>query len=178
MASLLTAVAQSVISISSSQQTGDTTTITTSTGDAVQNETVANADQSMDIDSIGPNNEQATAKATVEPPGDPAETDSVVTKNELTMTGNPMIRASSLPLNLNGNTTSRYGFVYDDRMILHTPLNPHPESPARIQGIYQKLREGGCLAKMRQILIRKVKKDEVLLVHSDDHWDKVQMIAR
>lgn len=87
-------------------------------------------------------------------------------------------RATSLPLNLRTVNKSRYGYVYDDRMMLHAPIEHHPESPQRIHGIYQRLREAGCLSKMKIVPIRRAKKAEVLLVHSEDHWEKVQTITR
>ncbi|OCB84319.1 histone deacetylase clr3 [Sanghuangporus baumii] len=92
-------------------------------------------------------------------------------------------RASSVPLDKEVARRPRYGYVFDARMMNHAPLSAsnngdHPEQPARISGIYQRLREAGLLSRMRLIPIRMARKSEVLLVHSEDHWEKVQMIAR
>lgn len=160
MASLFSAVAQGVSGLINLSQPSANGTTATSVGDAVPPQTLANTEKPMEVDSIIVNNEQ------------PAAGPSKVSGYKST------IRAASLPLSLTGNITSRYGYVFDDRMMLHAPLDEHPESPARIQGIYQRLREAGCLHRMRQVQIRQVKKSEALLVHSEDHWDKVQMIAR
>ncbi|KAL5529145.1 hypothetical protein ACEPAG_5119 [Sanghuangporus baumii] len=94
-----------------------------------------------------------------------------------------LTRASSVPLDKEVARRPRYGYVFDARMMNHAPLSAsnngdHPEQPARIMGIYQRLREAGLLSRMRLIPIRMARKSEVLLVHSEDHWEKVQMIAR
>lgn len=87
-------------------------------------------------------------------------------------------RASSLPINLSNVPEFRVGYVYDDRMMLHSPVELHPEAPARLLGIHQKLRDAGYLTRMKLIPIRLARKSEVLMVHSEDHWEKVQMIVR
>ncbi|THH05529.1 hypothetical protein EW145_g4728 [Phellinidium pouzarii] len=70
------------------------------------------------------------------------------------------------------------GYVYDGRMMLHAPRDDHWEAPARIHGINQELSNDGCLSRMKLIPIRMVRKSEALLVHSEDHWEKIQMIAQ
>ncbi|GAA6044078.1 hypothetical protein JCM8097_005022 [Rhodosporidiobolus ruineniae] len=72
------------------------------------------------------------------------------------------------------------GFCYSGRMTLHAPLpkfdnnDPHPEQPARITGIFNKLSNGGLLSRMQRVQIREVVKEEVMLVHSEGHWDRVR----
>ncbi|GAA5999704.1 uncharacterized protein JCM10292_003708 [Rhodotorula paludigena] len=73
------------------------------------------------------------------------------------------------------------GFCYSARMTLHAPLprtvnenDPHPEQPARIQGIFNKLSNGGLLARMIRVPVREVLREEVMLVHSEGHWDRVR----
>lgn len=88
------------------------------------------------------------------------------------------LRASSLPANLDNLPELKTGYVFDDRMMLHSPVEYHPEAPARLLGIHRKLRDGGCLTRMKLIPARLARKSEVLMVHSEDHWEKVQMIAR
>lgn len=79
----------------------------------------------------------------------------------------------------------RVGYVFDLRMTGHTPPtdpddpdddDDHPESPVRIVRIHARLEEAGSLALMRKIPIRNLRKDEALLVHSEDHWQKVAAI--
>lgn len=84
----------------------------------------------------------------------------------------------------------RVGYVYDTRMMQHTEVrdpsgdeddydseNHHPEQPRRIECIDKKLEEAGCLDLMTRLAIRHLRKDEALLVHSEDHWQKVEAIA-
>lgn len=93
-------------------------------------------------------------------------------------TVNP-VRSSSVPLDKSPLTTKKCGYVYDLRMLLHAPLqasDDHPEAPARIQGIAYKLKEGGLLNRMKLINARKVTEMEALLVHSEDHLQKINLI--
>ncbi|KAG9049554.1 Histone deacetylase hda1 [Tulasnella sp. UAMH 9824] len=84
----------------------------------------------------------------------------------------------------------RVGYVYDTRMMQHTEVRDpnddeddvdseshHPEQPRRIECIDKKLEEAGCLDLMTKLAIRHLRKDEALLVHSEDHWQKVEAIA-
>ncbi|KAG8910506.1 Histone deacetylase hda1, partial [Tulasnella sp. 417] len=85
----------------------------------------------------------------------------------------------------------RVGYVYDTRMMQHTEVRDpnhytpedddseshHPEQPRRIECIDKKLDEAGCLELMTRLAIRHLRKDEALLVHSEDHWQKVEAIA-
>ncbi|KAG6820251.1 hypothetical protein H0H93_003415 [Arthromyces matolae] len=82
-------------------------------------------------------------------------------------------RASSLPLQRPGYNV---GFVYSTEMMSHFSPTGHPEAPERISYIYNALVQGHHLAKMKWLPIRTVKREEALLVHSEDHWDKVQAI--
>ncbi|BGP49310.1 Histone deacetylase hda1 [Rhodotorula kratochvilovae] len=73
------------------------------------------------------------------------------------------------------------GFCFSARMTLHAPLprtvnenDPHPEQPARITGIYNKLLNNGLVAKMVRVPVREVLREEVMLVHSEGHWDRVR----
>ncbi|KPV74546.1 uncharacterized protein RHOBADRAFT_54352 [Rhodotorula graminis WP1] len=73
------------------------------------------------------------------------------------------------------------GFCFSARMTLHAPLprtvnenDPHPEQPARITGIYNKLLNGGLVARMVRVPVREVLREEVMLVHSEGHWDRVR----
>ena len=102
--------------------------------------------------------------------------------------------APSLPGVAMVGTRSRIpkvGYVYDIRMMGHAKyMDPndmndededdagdrHPEQPRRIQRIDQKLQDSGCLQLMSRLQIRPMLKHEALLVHSEDHWQKVAAI--
>ncbi|EIN11329.1 histone deacetylase clr3 [Punctularia strigosozonata HHB-11173 SS5] len=86
-------------------------------------------------------------------------------------------RASSEPIDFRLPRHS-IGYVFDARMMAHSCLDGHPEQPERIVSIYRLLAENGCLEKMKHIPIRMVKKQEALLVHSEELWDKVLAISR
>ena len=79
-------------------------------------------------------------------------------------------RASSLPANPPDYTV---GYIYSSEMMSHFSPHGHPEQPARIQHIWQTLVRDQLTKKMKWLPIRQVRKEEALLVHSEDHWDKV-----
>jgi len=82
-------------------------------------------------------------------------------------------RSSSVPLHHFDYTV---GCVYSAEMTSHFSPHGHPEQPARISRIWQALVHGRYVNKMKWLPIRAVRKEEALLVHSEDHWDKVQAI--
>ena len=103
-----------------------------------------------------------------------------------TSTNTSRPRASSDPVN-KANEMHRFGYVYDIRMMAHHPVAvsgneaddlSHPEEPRRIAMIFAKLSTNGCIKRMRQIRIRHVRMAEALLVHSENHWEKVMQICR
>ncbi|KAF8806401.1 histone deacetylase complex protein [Phlegmacium glaucopus] len=79
-------------------------------------------------------------------------------------------RATSLPANPPDYTV---GYIYSSEMMSHFSPHGHPEQPARIQQIWQTLVRDQLTKKMKWLPIREVRRDEALLVHSEDHWDKV-----
>lgn len=87
------------------------------------------------------------------------------------------------------------GVVYDAQMMLHAPMNYnpeldweelsdadddkyylawHPEDPRRIQKIYDQLQEQGLTKQMLQLPCPTVSVSDVLLVHSEALWNKVE----
>ena len=81
----------------------------------------------------------------------------------------------------------RTGYVYDPLMMLHcqdgyTPTadhvqdsgEGHPEEPMRIKRIFSRLAESGLIRRMKRLDFGQVTFDQVLLVHTADHWNKVQ----
>jgi histone deacetylase 6 len=83
------------------------------------------------------------------------------------------MRASSLPIKPEEYTV---GYVYSLEMMIHYSRHGHPEQPERISRIHDALGEAKCLSKMKRLPIRPVRREESLLVHSEDHWDKVRDI--
>jgi histone deacetylase 6 len=80
-------------------------------------------------------------------------------------------RASSVPIKYPDFSV---GYVYSSEMMSHfSPQGHHPEQPQRIQRIWVALKSGQLTEKMKWIPIREVRRDETLLVHSEDHWNKV-----
>lgn len=90
-------------------------------------------------------------------------------------------------------STAQTGLVYDVRMRFHVESEPsdaelHPEDPRRIHAIFEAFvsaglawREGdsGVVSEyyMGRIDTRPVTKEEVLLVHTQNHWDWVQSLS-
>ncbi|KAI0930403.1 hypothetical protein AcV5_007127 [Taiwanofungus camphoratus] len=88
----------------------------------------------------------------------------------------PLPRASSLPPSLRPSEI-QVGYVYDAKMMLHScSRGHHEEQPERISRIFDILKENGCLSKMRRLPIRRILREEALLVHSEALWDKVLAI--
>lgn len=85
----------------------------------------------------------------------------------------PGPRATSVPINPPDYTV---GFVYSTEMTSHFSPHGHPEDPNRITRIWQAIVGKRYTQKMKWLPIRPVRKEEALLVHSEDHWDKVQAI--
>lgn len=91
-------------------------------------------------------------------------------------------------------SSSQSGLVYDVRMRFHVESEPseddlHPEDPRRIHAIFEAFVNGGLVYNedrdsgrsdayyMGRIDTRKVTKEEVLLVHTESHWNWVQSLA-
>jgi hypothetical protein len=83
--------------------------------------------------------------------------------------------------------TYRTGYIYDATMMLHCvdgyePTDEHvedageghPEEPMRIKRIYHRLREAGLLGRMKMLAFEQVSFEQVMLVHNEEHWFKVE----
>jgi histone deacetylase 6 len=71
------------------------------------------------------------------------------------------------------------GYIYDPAMMMHThPTEEHPETPDRIGIIFREMRIQGLHARMKSLFFGPVARHHAMLVHSEDHWDKVEQIAR
>ena len=81
-------------------------------------------------------------------------------------------RASSVPL---APPTYSVGYVYDAAMMSHSPdeADEHPEQPQRIVAVHNTLLKHGCLGAMKRLPFRRVQREAVLLVHTEQHWRTV-----
>ncbi|KAF8271520.1 histone deacetylase complex protein [Lactarius quietus] len=81
-------------------------------------------------------------------------------------------RASSVPL---APPTYSVGYVYDAAMMSHSPDegDDHPEQPQRIVAVHNTLLKHGCLSAMKRLPFRRVQREAVLLVHTEQHWRMV-----
>lgn len=81
-------------------------------------------------------------------------------------------RASSVPL---APPTYTVGYVYDAAMMSHSPdeEDEHPEQPQRIVAVHNTLLKHGCLSAMKRLPFRRVQREAVLLVHTEQHWRMV-----
>ncbi|KAH9883138.1 hypothetical protein J1614_000508 [Plenodomus biglobosus] len=102
----------------------------------------------------------------------------------------PKPRSSLLPY-----PTSRTGLVYDPRMRFHAELpesdhssdDIHPEDPRRIHSIFQEIKQAGLVDAVTddgdaredqcwRIAIRPATKPEILLIHTEDHYNFVESL--
>lgn len=100
--------------------------------------------------------------------------------------------SSSAPLDTPSRPASpqrifRTGYVFDHLMMLHcqdgyTPTadsvlsdaGGHPEEPMRIKRIFSRLADQGLIKRMKRLNFSQVTMDQILLVHTEEHWNKVQ----
>ncbi|TFK44766.1 histone deacetylase complex protein [Crucibulum laeve] len=87
-------------------------------------------------------------------------------------------RSKSVPLTGDHSKDYNVGYIYSAEMTSHFNPAPagHPEQPARIESIWKAIVNKHYTKKMQWLPIRPVRKEEVLLVHSESHWDTVQAI--
>ena len=69
---------------------------------------------------------------------------------------------------------SRPGYVMDDRFRLHNPGDRHPESPGRLVVIQKALDDFGVARRWRRIAARRARVDQLELVHSPRHIERVR----
>ena len=96
-------------------------------------------------------------------------------------------RSSPVPRSSSPQRMVRSGFIYDPLMMLHcqdgyTPTaehimdngDGHPEEPMRIHRIFTRLAEQGIIKRMKKLEFSQVTFDQIRLVHTEDHWNRVQ----
>lgn len=84
-------------------------------------------------------------------------------------------RAQSVPHCHPGYTV---GLVYSSDMLAHFHPDGHDEQPARISRIWDLFVQNKLTQRAHFVPIRKVEKHEALLVHTEDHWNKVLALKR
>lgn len=116
---------------------------------------------SMDVDAIL---DRPVARSSLHP-------DSLVSRLSSAEAGS-LPRASSVPL---APPTYTVGYVYDAAMMSHSPDegDDHPEQPQRIVAVHNTLLKHGCLGAMKRIPFCRVRREAVLLVHTEQHWRMV-----
>ena len=67
---------------------------------------------------------------------------------------------------------SKVGYVYDELMLLHEQYD-HSECPERIKVIYNELQRRGYLNKMNKLASKRITKEELALVHSQEYIDSI-----
>ncbi|XP_024395263.1 histone deacetylase 5 isoform X2 [Physcomitrium patens] len=74
---------------------------------------------------------------------------------------------------------SRVGLVYDERMCAHENVDSddHPEQPARITSIYQRLKAEGVVDRCVQVDAREATPAELSTVHTEDHISLMQELG-
>lgn len=105
---------------------------------------------------------------------DDGETQSTPVRVQRPPSPPPRLRAQSEPLHVPKQFT--VGYVYSVDMLIHASLHGHPEQPNRISRIFEAMQGANLISKMKQIPIRPVYRNEALLVHTQEHWDKVLAI--
>lgn len=83
---------------------------------------------------------------------------------------NELTQASDVPV---GWQRLDVGYAYSVDMNAHQNEGGHDECPARISTINAFFRDNRLLTKMKIIPVRHAVREEVLLVHSEDLWEKV-----
>ena len=104
----------------------------------------------------------------------------------------PQVRIPPKPRSSLVYPTSKTGLVYDPRMRFHAELpdvniNPddiHPEDPRRIHSIFEEIKQAGLVASSTseedqedhcwRIATRFATKPEILLIHTEEHYDLVE----
>jgi len=72
---------------------------------------------------------------------------------------------------------SRVGYVYDPLYLEHE-VPGHPESPGRLQAIVSHLEESGLLGRMVEVPPRQASEEEIRLVHTQEHVERVRSAAQ
>src|SRR5689334_14112873 len=65
--------------------------------------------------------------------------------------------------------SSRTGFIYNERFLLHDAGTGHPERPDRLRAIVARLHENGLWQRMQHPLIDDAPEERILRVHAPEH---------
>ena len=75
------------------------------------------------------------------------------------------------------SSASRTGIVYDERMLGHKSAKYHPECPERVISIVEAIRKLGLGRHMRKVEARETTPEEVILGHTQEHYENVQRLS-
>ena len=68
---------------------------------------------------------------------------------------------------------AKTGIVKDERYLNHQMGDYHPESPQRLEVIYNMLKHPDMDGHFEEVPVRRAEKDELLLVHSPDYVARI-----
>jgi acetoin utilization deacetylase AcuC-like enzyme len=68
---------------------------------------------------------------------------------------------------------ARTGIVKDERYLNHHMGPYHPESPKRLQVLYEMLDESDMSGRFSEVSVRRARKEELLMVHSSEYVDRI-----
>jgi len=70
------------------------------------------------------------------------------------------------------------GLVYDEVFLRHQAPYEHPEHPGRLAAIWERLDNDGLARRCRRIPAREASREELVLVHTPEHVERVEATAR
>jgi acetoin utilization deacetylase AcuC-like enzyme len=76
------------------------------------------------------------------------------------------------------NSSDGLGYLLDDRYLLHDPGALHPESPQRLVAIREALEASGAAERWHRLKPRRASLDELALIHSPDHVERVERASK
>jgi acetoin utilization deacetylase AcuC-like enzyme len=76
------------------------------------------------------------------------------------------------------NSSNAFGFLLDNRYLLHNPGNEHPESPERLTAVRQALEPFAASNHWRCVQPRKANNQELQLVHDPIHIERIEQAAK
>ncbi|XP_074599497.1 histone deacetylase 6 isoform X2 [Brevipalpus obovatus] len=76
-------------------------------------------------------------------------------------------------------TSTKTGIIYDDTMLNHKCLwdEKYPESPARLKSVYDRIKDLGLFDRCHELKARSASKEEILRIHTEDHYTSMAATA-
>ena len=89
-----------------------------------------------------------------------------------------VISTAGGPLACHNNSSSKTGFVYDESYLLHNAGEHHPESPARLRAIIDRLTRDGVLARLVDIKPSLVSAQWLTSIHTAEYVERVRQASK